>query len=93
MSGITIRLVEPLRQWCGGEAEVTLAQPLATVGEALLALAARWPAVGPELVRDDGRLRAGLVIFINDEDSRYRGGLEAPLTPGDILSLLQPCAV
>lgn len=93
MNGITIRLAEPLRQCCGGEAEVTLTPPPATVGEALLALARQWPEVGPELMRDDGRLRAGLVIFINDEDSRYRGGSEAPLTPGDVLSLLQPCAV
>jgi molybdopterin converting factor small subunit len=91
MSEITIRLAEPLRQCCGGQAVITLTPAPATVGEALLQLTSRCPEAGSELIRADGRLRAGLVIFINDDDSRYRGGLEATLAPGDMLSLLPPC--
>ena len=52
--------------------------------------------VHPELRRhlytDEGKLRAFVNVYLNDEDVRYLKGLETPVGDSDVISLLPAVA-
>ena len=54
----------------------------ATVGDALAALAARWPGVRDRMMDEQGTLRPHVNVFVGDENVRFLGGLAAPLPTG-----------
>lgn len=67
------------------EAEVDVA----SVGEALHVLTARYPALAGLLWRGDGdALNPMLVVFANRRDIREQQGLATPLAPGDEVMLI-----
>jgi molybdopterin converting factor small subunit len=59
------------------------AHPTATVGDALLRLAASHPETRAAWEDESGRPRESLQLFVNGEHVRYRGGLACPLAEGD----------
>jgi sulfite reductase beta subunit-like hemoprotein len=59
----------------------------ATVGEALATVAAAHPAFG-QAVLPGGALGEAFLVFLGEEDVRELGGLEAPLRPGDRLTVV-----
>ena len=59
----------PLRQYAGKQASVEL--PAGTVGEALSGLVERNPELRKHLFTEDGKLRAFVNVYVNDEDIRY----------------------
>lgn len=59
------------------------AHPPATVGDALLGLAASHPETRAGWADESGRPRESLQLFVNGENVRYRGGLACPLAEGD----------
>ena len=63
-----------------------------TVGELLADLTAKHAGLKPHLYNDQGRLRSFVNVYVNDEDIRYLGRLEAPLGPGDTVSILPAVA-
>jgi molybdopterin converting factor small subunit len=63
-----------------------------TVGEVLDHLTASHPNVKGQLLNDDGTLHRFLNVYVNDDDVRYLGGINAPITNGDEITLLPAVA-
>jgi molybdopterin synthase sulfur carrier subunit len=86
----TVRIPTVLRTAVGGHS--TLQIDGATVGEILGKLGADYPNIHDQLFNADGTLHRFLNIYVNDDDVRYIGGLDAPVASGDEVSLLPAVA-
>jgi sulfur-carrier protein adenylyltransferase/sulfurtransferase len=86
----TVRVPAPLRGMTEDRAEIEIFA--ATVGGALKALAERYPGIRRHLWSEDGRLRAYVNLYLNEEDVRFRGGPEAPLDAGDMITIVPSIA-
>jgi molybdopterin converting factor small subunit len=64
----------------------------ATVTEVLGALVAEAPALGAQLLGDDGRPRSFVNLYLNGEDVRSRDGLATTLADGDELAIVPAIA-
>lgn len=78
----------PLRALAEGKSEVTLEVSAATVGEALVALWARYPGLRDRIVTEQGTVREHVNIFVNDENIRYTGGLATLVTSDSKIYLI-----
>ncbi|HEV2427931.1 MAG TPA: MoaD/ThiS family protein [Acidimicrobiales bacterium] len=87
---VVVRLPTQLRPLTGGAGEVSVEG--ATVREALSALAAAYPGVGPWVLDEAGDLRRFVNVFVADEDVRFLDGLETPLVAGQTVSLVPAVA-
>ena len=63
-----------------------------TVAEALGGLTSRHPELRKHLYTDDGRLRAFVNVYLNDEDIRYLGKEQTPVKESDTLSIVPSIA-
>ena len=63
----------------------------ATLGAVINDLEAQFPGIADRLV-DAGSLRRFVNIYINDEDVRFLGSLEAPIKDGDSVTILPAVA-
>jgi adenylyltransferase/sulfurtransferase len=66
---MTIFIPTPLRVYVGGKSSVDIEAP--TVGEAMTALTQSHPELRHHLFTEDGKLRAFVNLYLNDEDVRY----------------------
>jgi molybdopterin synthase sulfur carrier subunit len=76
------RVVLPgaLRQFTDGEATIDIALGEgASLGELLDALAANKPALARRIRDEQGELRRFVNVYVDGEDARRAGGLEAPV--------------
>lgn len=64
----------------------------ATVGEALVALTAKYEGLKKHLYNDDGKLRSFVNVYLNDEDIRYLQKEATPIKDGDTLSIIPSVA-
>ena len=85
----TVRLPPVLRQDAGGAREVEASG--ATVRELLEDLVARNPALG-DRVYDGTEIRSYVNVYVDGEDVRTRGGLDAPVRDGATVVLLPAMA-
>jgi sulfur-carrier protein len=85
---ITIELPRALQPYARGEAVVVLDRACATVGDALLALAAEWPGVLDRVIDERGELRPHVNVFVDEESIRFLGGLEAPVKRRSTITIL-----
>ena len=85
----TVRVPPVLREETGGEREVEAEG--GTVRELLQDLAARMPALG-EKVYDGSELRPYVNVYVDGEDVRTSGGLDAPVRDGATVVLLPALA-
>lgn len=85
-----IHIPTPLRQYVGKQSSVDVAG--ATVGEAMNALVAQNPDLRKHLYTEDGKLRAFVNLYVNDEDIRYLQKEATPLKDGDSLSIVPSIA-
>ena len=89
---IEVRIPTILRTYTSGEKAVS------GEGETLSALIEdleqNHPGIRERLVDDSdgGDLRRFVNVYVNDEDVRFIGGLEAPLTDGDQVTVLPAVA-
>ena len=74
----------------GGDTSVAVEG--STVGEVLDDLTTKHPAVKVQLLNSDGTLHRFLNVYVNDDDVRYLGGVDAPVTNGDEITLLPAVA-
>ena len=79
-----------MRQYVGKQATVEV--PGATVGEAMTALVAQHPDLKKHLYTEDGKLRAFVNLYVNDEDIRYMQKEATALTEGDNISIVPSIA-
>ena len=79
-----VRIPTVLRPAMGGDTSVSVEG--STVGEILDHLTAEHPAVKGQFLNSDGTLHRFLNVYVNDDDVRYLGGVDAPVTNGDEIS-------
>jgi sulfur-carrier protein len=85
-----IHIPTPLRQYVGKQASVDVQG--STVGEAMDALVAAHPDLRKHLYTDEGRLRAFVNLYVNDEDIRYLQKEATALKDGDNISIVPSIA-
>ena len=86
-----IHIPTPLRQYAGKQPTVDVRAT--TVRDALAQLTAEHPDLKRHLYTDDGKLRAFVNVYLNDEDIRYLDGREnAPVKESDNLSIIPSIA-
>jgi molybdopterin synthase sulfur carrier subunit len=86
----TIKVPPVLRQHTDGEAEVSVEG--GNVGDALRALAERFPATRDQLFSPEGDLNRYVNVYLNDEDVRVLDGLDTSAADSDTLVILPAMA-
>lgn len=86
---IEVRIPTILRNYTGGAKAVEGSG--GTVAELIGDLEGRHPGLRERLVDDNG-LRRFVNLYLNDEDVRFLGGLETPLSDGDTVTVLPAVA-
>jgi MoaD family protein len=85
-----IHIPTPLRQYVGKQSSVEVNG--STVGEAMTALVEQHPDLRKHLYTDDGKLRAFVNLYLNDEDIRYLQKEATALKDGDNISIVPSIA-
>jgi adenylyltransferase/sulfurtransferase len=86
-----IHIPTPLRVYAGKQDVVDV--NAGTVGEALQALTTAHPELKKHLYTEEGKLRAFVNVYLNDEDVRYLEGHEAaPVKESDSISIIPSIA-
>lgn len=86
-----IHIPTPLRPYAGKQAVINVSAK--TVGEALAGLTTQFPELRKHLYTDEGKLRAFVNVYLNDEDIRYIDHKEnAPVKESDSLSIIPSIA-
>jgi molybdopterin synthase sulfur carrier subunit len=83
---VTLSLPTILARLTDGQA--TLEADGATVGEVVSQVAGRYPQLAPRLRDANGGAYPFIAFYLNDEDTRFLGGLEAPVTEGDEITVV-----
>jgi molybdopterin converting factor small subunit len=87
---VDVRVPTILRSYTGGARTVPGAGE--TLAELLADLETRHPGLRGRLVTEDGALHRFVNVYLNDEDVRFLGGLEAKLAGGDTVTILPAVA-
>jgi molybdopterin synthase sulfur carrier subunit len=85
-----VRVPTVLRAATGGAATVKASG--ATVGEVVQDLVEQYPGLRAQVLDGDGTLHRHLNVFLNDDDIRYIGRLEAKVTDDDEITLMPAVA-
>jgi sulfur-carrier protein len=85
-----IKVPPVLRPQTEGEAEVSVDG--STVGEALRALAERYPSTKDQLFSPEGELNRYVNVYLNDEDVRVLDGLGTGVAESDTVVILPAMA-
>jgi len=85
-----VQIPSPLRQYTQKQASVNVSAK--TVGDALSGLVARHPELKRHLYSEDGKLRAFVNVYVNDEDMRYLEKEATALQEGDTISIVPSIA-
>ena len=85
-----IQIPSPLRPYSGKQASINV--PGKTVGEALAGLVSKHPELKRHLYTEDGKLRAFVNVYVNDEDMRYLQKEATALKDGDTISIVPSIA-
>jgi adenylyltransferase/sulfurtransferase len=85
-----VHIPTPLRPYAGRQATVDVKGQ--TVAEALADLTARHSELRRHLFTNDGKLRAFVNVYLNDEDIRYLKKESTAVKDGDILSIVPSIA-
>jgi MoaD family protein len=86
---VTVSIPTILRTHTGGEKSVQASG--ATVSEVISDLDSRHGGIRDRLVKD-GSLHRFVNVYVNDEDVRFAGGLDAPVADGDNVTILPAVA-
>ncbi len=87
---IEVRVPTILRKHTDGARAVQGAG--ATVREVIDDLESKHPGVRAAVVAEGGELHKFINMYLNDEDIRFLGSLETPVSDGDVISILPAVA-
>jgi molybdopterin converting factor small subunit len=87
---IEARIPTILRSYTDGEKSVEGSG--ATLADLFVDLDSRHEGIRSRLVGDDGSLQRFVNVYLNDEDVRFLGGAETPLSDGDVVTILPAVA-
>lgn len=62
------------------------------MGDVVKALITDYPGLESNLVDDEGGIRKFVNVYVNDEDIRFLGQLDAPVEDGDEVAILPAVA-
>ncbi|HLK33033.1 MAG TPA: ubiquitin-like small modifier protein 1 [Terriglobales bacterium] len=85
-----IHIPTPLRQYA--EKKATIEVAAGNVGDALSALTNKYPDLRRHLYTDEGKLRAFVNVYLNDEDIRYLHKESTLVKESDNLSIVPSIA-
>jgi molybdopterin synthase sulfur carrier subunit len=88
--GVEVRVPTILRKYTDGAKSVTGGGQ--TVREVIDDLDANHKGFRGAVVTDGGELHRFLNVYLNDEDIRFLGSLETPVSDGDVISILPAVA-
>jgi MoaD family protein len=83
---ITVHIPAALRDRCAGAAELAL--PATSLRAVLEELERRHPTLHRNICDETGTVRRHVNLFVNSSHMRDCGGLDAPLAPGDVVTIL-----
>lgn len=86
---IEVRIPTILRPFTQDQKKVSASG--STLSGVIIDLDLQYPGISERLL-ENGSLRRFINIYINDEDVRFMGGLEAPTKPGDSITILPAVA-
>jgi molybdopterin synthase sulfur carrier subunit len=87
---VTLSLPTVLSRLTDGQA--TLEANGSTVGEVVTQVADRFPRLAPRLRDENGGPYPFIAYYLNDQDARFLGGLEAPVNEGDEITVVLAAA-
>jgi sulfur-carrier protein len=90
MATVDIRIPTILRPHVGGASKVSATGD--TLGALIADITGRFPGIANQIVTEDGNLHKFVNVYVNDDDARYIGKLEAPIKDGDTVSILPAVA-
>jgi len=85
-----VHIPTPLRQYAGKQPSIEVRG--STVGEALNGLVAKHPDLRRHLYTNDGKLRAFVNVYLNDEDVRYLQKEATAVKDSDSISIVPSIA-
>jgi molybdopterin synthase sulfur carrier subunit len=83
---ITIHVPGPLRRYCAGKSQLSIAAP--TVRAALQDLERSQTALYQNVCDETGAVRRHLNVFVNSDNVRDLNGVDTPLATGDVVTIL-----
>ena len=87
---LRINIPAPLRRYTEGQGLVEVSGD--SVGSALASLVQQHPSLKGQLYTEEGRLRAFVNVYLNDEDIRYLDNLNTAVKDGDELAIIPAVA-
>ncbi|MGC1484343.1 MAG: MoaD/ThiS family protein [Candidatus Acidiferrum sp.] len=87
---VKVMIPTPLRVYAGKRDSAEFAA--ATVGEALSGLTSEFAELRKHLFTEEGKLRAFVNVYLNDEDIRYMAKENTPTKDGDTISIIPSIA-
>jgi molybdopterin converting factor small subunit len=85
-----IHIPTPLRQYAGKQAAVEV--KAASISDALSGLVSQHPDLRRHLYTEEGKLRAFVNVYLNDEDVRYLQKEATAVKDGDTISIVPSIA-
>jgi MoaD family protein len=87
---VKIHIPTPLRQYAEKKAALDVTGK--NVGEGLRNLTTAHPELKKHLFTEEGKLRAFVNVYVNDEDIRYLNNVETAVKDGDEVSIVPSIA-
>ena len=85
-TSIIVHVPMSLRACCAGASELAL--PSTSLRAVLEELERRHPALHRSICNETGTVRRHVNLFVNTGHMRDRNGLDTPLAPGDVVTIL-----
>jgi molybdopterin converting factor small subunit len=85
---ISVVLPQALHPYARGAGTLTIAEPCATVADALAAVAVRWPALTDRVLTEQGELRRHVNVFVGEESIRFIDGLNTAVSDGTTITIV-----
>jgi sulfur-carrier protein len=87
---VEVRIPTILRKYSDGAKSVEAEG--STVRDLFADLEARFPGISGQLLTEQGGLHRFVNVYVNDEDVRFLGALDAKLNAGDVVAILPAVA-
>lgn len=86
----TVKLDPSFKKLTGGSTKVKVSAE--SVGQALKELEEKYNGIENMLFQSKTKLQNFVLIYVDDEDIRYAGGLKTPLQPDSVMLIVKAVA-
>ena len=85
---VIVKLPTALRRFADDQSRLDVDVVDPTVGAVIDAIGQRYPGVRDRALDDQGEIRRHVNVFVDQENTRFTGGLKTPVTEGAEVSIL-----